>query len=58
VEALRWDLPQLFLGEQRDLVPDVLGPALRNPFPQERRLPSALDGNLLALSLDFSQLGN
>jgi hypothetical protein len=58
VEALRRDLPQLFLGEQRDLVPDVLRPSLGNSFPQERRLPRPLDSDLLALALDFFQLSD
>ena len=54
VEALGRDLAQLFLGEQRDLVPDVFGFAVGNSL-QERRLARALDRDLLALALNLLQ---
>src|SRR5205814_8100951 len=57
VEALRRDLPEVLLGEDRYLSPDLgivepLQVDLRHPFPEERPAYRALDGNALARALD------
>src|SRR5437016_532336 len=61
VEALRRDLPQVFLGQDRYFSPDLwiiqpLQVDLRHPFPEERRAHCALDGNALSFGLNFQNM--
>src|SRR3989454_5209606 len=61
VEALRRDLPQVFLAQDRYFSPDLwiiqpLQVELRHPFPEKRRAHCALDGNALAFMLDALDL--
>src|SRR5207253_7317090 len=61
VEALRRDLPEVLLGEDRYLSPDLwiiqpLQVDLRHPFPEERRAHRALDGNALSHAMNSLDL--